>query len=42
MSKPIPTEPPNGEKLVVFKPITLPATSKAGLPESPSFIGTSI
>ena len=42
MSKPMPTEPPDGEKIAVFTPITLPLTLNAGPPELPLFIGASI
>ena len=42
MSKPMPTEPPDGEKIAVFTPITLPFMSNAGPPELPLLIGASI
>ena len=42
MSKPMPTEPPDGEKIAVFTPITLPLMSKVGPPELPLLIGASI
>jgi hypothetical protein len=32
IAKAIPTEPPEGEKIAVFTPITLPSTSKVGPP----------
>ncbi|MGY4593607.1 hypothetical protein ACVWXL_001353 [Bradyrhizobium sp. GM22.5] len=38
----MPTEPPEGEKIAVFTPITLPFMSKAGPPELPLLIGASI
>ena len=38
----IPTEPPDGEKIAVLTPITLPSTSKAGPPELPLLTGASI
>ena len=38
----IPTEPPDGEKIAVLTPITLPSTSKVGPPELPLFTGASI
>ena len=42
MSKPMPTEPPDGENIDVLTPITLPSTSNAGPPELPLLIGASI
>ncbi len=42
MSNPMPTEPPDGEKIAVLTPITLPLTSKVGPPELPLFTGASI
>ena len=42
MSKPMPTEPPEGEKIAVLTPITLPFMSKAGPPELPLLMGASI
>lgn len=42
MSKPMPTEPPDGEKMAVLTPMTLPSTSNAGPPELPLLIGASI
>ena len=38
----MPTEPPDGEKIAVLTPITLPFMSKAGPPELPLLIGASI
>ena len=38
----MPTEPPDGEKIAVLTPITLPSTSKVGPPELPRLIGASI
>jgi hypothetical protein len=38
----MPTEPPDGEKIAVLTPITLPSTSKAGPPELPLLMGASI
>ena len=42
MSKPMPTEPPEGEKIAVFTPMTLPFVSNAGPPELPLLMGASI
>jgi hypothetical protein len=42
MSKAMPTEPPEGEKMAVLTPMTLPSTSKVGPPELPLFTGASI
>ena len=42
ISKPMPTEPPEGEKMAVLTPITLPCVSKVGPPELPRLIGASI
>ena len=42
MSKPMPTEPPEGEKIAVLTPITLPSMSNVGPPELPRLIGASI
>ena len=42
MSKPMPTEPPDGEKIAVLTPITSPLMSNAGPPELPLLIGASI
>jgi serine protease Do len=36
------TDPPEGEKMAVFTPITLPLVSKVGPPELPRLIGASI
>ena len=38
----MPTEPPDGEKIAVLTPITLPSTSKVGPPELPLLTGASI
>ena len=38
----MPTDPPDGEKIAVLIPITLPLTLKAGPPELPLLIGASI
>ena len=42
MAKAMPTEPPDGEKIAVLTPITLPSMSKVGPPELPLFTGASI
>ena len=42
MANAIPTLPPDGEKIAVFTPITLPLTSKVGPPELPRLTGASI
>ena len=42
MAKPMPTEPPEGEKIAVLTPMTLPSMSKVGPPELPWLIGASI
>mmetsp|Transcript_23065 Transcript_23065/g.58251 ORF Transcript_23065/g.58251 Transcript_23065/m.58251 type:complete len:232 (-) Transcript_23065:699-1394(-) len=42
IAKPIPTEPPVGEKIAVFTPITLPLRSKVGPPELPRLMEASI
>ena len=42
MSKPMPTEPPEGEKMAVFTPITFPLLLNAGPPELPLLMGASI
>ena len=42
MSKAIPTEPPEGEKIAVLTPMTLPSMSNVGPPELPLFTGASI
>ena len=42
MAKPMPTEPPVGEKIAVFMPITWPLTLNTGPPELPGLIGASI
>ena len=38
----MPIEPPEGEKIIILTPITLPLRSKVGPPESPLLIGASI
>jgi len=42
MANAMPTEPPDGEKIAVLTPITLPSTSKVGPPELPLLTGASI
>ena len=42
IAKAMPTEPPEGEKIAVLTPITLPSTSKVGPPELPLLTGASI
>ena len=42
IAKAMPTEPPDGEKIAVLTPMTLPSTSKVGPPELPLFTGASI
>ena len=42
MAKAMPTLPPDGEKIAVFTPMTLPLTSKVGPPELPRLTGASI
>src|ERR1700685_1836301 len=42
IAKPIPTLPPDGEKIIEFMPMTLPCRSKVGPPELPRLIGASI
>jgi hypothetical protein len=42
MAKAMPTEPPDGEKIAVLTPITLPSVSKVGPPELPLLTGASI
>ena len=42
MAKAMPTEPPEGEKIAVFTPMTLPSTSNVGPPELPLLTGASI
>ena len=41
MAKPMPTLPPDGEKIAVLTPMTLPRMSKVGPPELPRLIGAS-
>ena len=41
-AKPIPTLPPEGEKIAVFMPTTLPLMSNVGPPELPLLMGASI
>jgi hypothetical protein len=38
----MPIEPPDGEKIAVLTPMTLPSTSKVGPPELPLLTGASI
>jgi hypothetical protein len=38
----MPTEAPDGEKIAVLTPMTLPSMSKLGPPELPLFTGASI
>ena len=38
----MPIDPPEGEKIMVLTPITLPSRSKLGPPESPLLMGASI
>ena len=42
MAKPIPTEPPEGEKIAVFTPTTLPSMENDGPPELPRLIEASV
>ena len=42
MAKPMPTLPPEGEKIAVLTPITSPFRLKVGPPELPRLIGASI
>ena len=42
MAKPMPTLPPEGEKIAVFTPTTSPFRLKVGPPELPLLIGASI
>ena len=42
IAKAMPTDPPDGEKIAVLTPITLPSTSKVGPPELPLLTGASI
>ena len=42
MAKPMPTDPPDGEKIALFTPITRPERSNVGPPELPWLIGASI
>src|SRR5262249_60523663 len=41
-SKAMPTDPPEGEKIAVLTPMTLPSMSKVGPPELPLLTGASI
>ena len=41
MAKPMPTLPPDGEKIAVFTPNTLPSSVKLGPPELPRLIAAS-
>ena len=42
VAKPTPTLPPEGEKIRVFTPMTLPSISNIGPPEFPRLIGASV
>ena len=42
MAKPMPIEPPLGERIAVFTPITPPFMSKSGPPELPRLIAASV
>src|SRR5438445_10307970 len=42
MAKPIPIEPPEGEKIAVLMPITSPARLNIGPPELPRLIDASV
>ena len=42
MAKPIPTEPPEGEKIAVFTPTTRPSMENEGPPELPRLIDASV
>ena len=41
-AKPMPTEPPVGEKIAVLIPTTSPSVSKSGPPELPLLIAASV
>ncbi len=42
IEKPMPTEPPLGEKMAEFTPTTLPSISNSGPPELPRLMGASV
>ena len=42
IAKPMPIEPPFGERIAVFTPITRPFMSKSGPPELPRLIAASV
>ena len=42
IAKPMPTLPPDGEKMAVLMPTTWPCVLKVGPPELPRFTGASI
>ncbi len=42
MAKPMPTEPPLGEKISELMPITSPSMSNSGPPELPRLMGASV
>ncbi|WYK06847.1 hypothetical protein DWF04_018730 [Cereibacter sphaeroides f. sp. denitrificans] len=42
IENPMPTEPPEGEKIAVFMPTTLPSVSKSGPPELPRLMAASV
>src|SRR6058998_1488148 len=42
IAKPIPMEPPLGEKIELFTPITAPVASTSGPPEFPGLIDASV
>ena len=42
IAKPMPIEPPDGDRIAVFMPITLPSCVNSGPPELPWLIGASI
>ena len=42
MAKPIPIDPPLGEIIIEFTPITFPSKSKRGPPELPLLIEASV
>ena len=42
IAKPMPIEPPDGDRIAVFTPTTLPSCVSSGPPELPRFIGASV
>ena len=42
IEKPMPTEPPEGEKIAELMPTTSPSMSNSGPPELPRLIGASV